>query len=258
VLRSIHANQTGHGGTSLSMIEILVALYFRHLRHAPDRPDDPDRDRFILSKGHGAPALYATLAEAGYLPHDELLTLRKLGSRLQGHPSALALPGVDACTGSLGQGLSIGLGLAMAAERRAAPTRVYCMLGDGELQEGQNWEAAMAASAYGVARLIAVVDRNGLQGDGNTESVLALGDLEAKWSAFGWHAQTVDGHDFEALDGALTAAIDDPRPSVVIAQTLKGKGVSYMEGVVHWHHHPVSDAELAIGLRDIDGGDERG
>jgi transketolase len=233
------------------MVEVLVALYFRHMRNDPRHPRDPARDRFILSKGHGAPALYATLAEAGYLAHDELLTLRTVGSRLQGHPSALTLPGIDACTGSLGQGLSIGLGLAMALARQGALSRVYCMLGDGELQEGQNWEAAMAAAFYRVGRLIAVVDRNGLQGDGDTESVLALGALEEKWAAFGWHVIVVPGHEFDALDAALSAAAEDPRPSVVIAQTTKGRGVSYMEGVVHWHHHPVSDDELAIALDDI-------
>lgn len=254
VLRSIHANRTGHGGSSLSMIEILVLLYRRHLRHTPDRPHDPARDHFILSKGHGSPGLYATLARAGYLPSEELLLLRRLGSRLQGHPSAHTLPGIDVCTGSLGQGLSIANGLALGWQLRHRDNRVYCVLGDGELQEGQNWEAAMAAAKWGLGAVTAVVDRNHLQGDGDTEDVMPLGDLVAKWEAFGWHTRTVDGHDLRALDEAFDAAgAERTRPSVIVAETVKGKGVGYMENVVHWHHHPVSDEELRIALRDIEG-----
>ncbi|WP_416959404.1 transketolase [Streptomyces sp. Agncl-13] len=252
ILRSIHNNQTGHGGTSLSMVEMLALLYFRHLRHEPRAPHDPGRDRFVLSKGHGAPALYATLSRAGYLPPQELMTLRRLDSRLHGHPHAAALPGVDASTGSLGQGISLGVGLALAWQYQAQDNRVFCMVGDGELQEGQNWEAAMAAAKWGLDRLVVLVDRNRLQGDGDTEDIMPLGDLAGKWRSFGWHVLETDGHDLDAVDTALRAALAERgRPTVLIANTVKGKGVSYMEGVMHWHHHPVSDEELALALADI-------
>lgn len=250
-LDSIHRAQTGHAGPSLSMVEMLTLLYFRHLRYDPADPRAEWRDRFILSKGHGAPGLYATLAHAGVLPVEELGSLRRLGTRLQGHPNARDLPGVDASTGSLGQGLSIALGLALGFRMDGRPNRVYCMLGDGELQEGQNWEAIMAAPALGVPNLTALVDRNGLQSDGPTEGIIPLGDLGARWRAFGWDTHVVDGHEFHTLDAALTAARASDRPSVVVANTVKGKGVSYMEGVTHWHHHPISDAELAVALDEL-------
>lgn len=252
VLRSIHHAQTGHAGPSLSMVELLTIVYFKYLRHDPRSPRDPDRDYFILSKGHGAPGLYATLAEAGIVDPDELRTLRRLGSRLQGHPSAHTLPGVDLCTGSLGQGLSLALGLALGWRARGRANRVYCILGDGELQEGQNWEAAMAAAAYGASAITVLVDRNRLQGDGDTEEVLALGDLAAKWRAFGWETFEVDGHDLEQIDQAIaTGQGQDARPVAVVAHTVKGKGVSYMENVTHWHHHPINDGELEIALREV-------
>lgn len=251
ILTSIHHAQTGHAGPSLSMVEILALLYFRHLRYDPREPHAEWRDRMILSKGHGAPGLYATLAHAGVLPVDELLSLRRLGTRLQGHPNARDLPGVDASTGSLGQGISIALGLALGFRMDGRPNHVYCILGDGELQEGQNWEAAMAAPALGVANLTAIVDRNGFQSDGPTELIIPLGDLGAKWRAFGWNAHVVDGHDLAALDQALTAARASAGPTVVVAETVKGKGVSFMEGVTHWHHHPISDAELATALAEV-------
>jgi transketolase len=255
ILRSIHSNQTGHGGTSLSMVEMLALLYFRYMRHDPEHPADPGRDHFILSKGHGAPALYATLARAGYLPPEELRTLRRLESRLHGHPNAQALPGVDASTGSLGQGISLSVGLALGWRAQGRDNRVFCMVGDGELQEGQNWEAAMAGAKWGLDRLVVLVDRNRLQGDGDTEDVMPLGDLPAKWRSFGWHVQEVDGHRLDALDAALrTALLQQGRPAVLVAQTVKGKGVSYMEGVTHWHHHPVSDSELETALADIGSG----
>ncbi|MBB4636969.1 1-deoxy-D-xylulose-5-phosphate synthase N-terminal domain-containing protein [Longimicrobium terrae] len=252
-LTSIHQAQTGHAGPSLSMVEILTLLYFRHLRYDPRDPRAEWRDRFVLSKGHGAPGLYATLAHAGVLPREELGSLRRLGTRLQGHPNARDLPGVDASTGSLGQGISIALGMALGFRMDGRSNRVFCILGDGELQEGQNWEAAMAAPALAVPNLVAIVDRNGFQSDGPTESIIPLGDLGAKWRAFGWDVHEVDGHDFHALDAALTAARTSPAPSVVVARTIKGKGVSYMEGVTHWHHHPISDPELAAALDEIEG-----
>ncbi len=253
LLDAIHAVQTGHAGTSLSMIEVLVLLYARHMRVDPTDPRHPDRDILILSKGHGAPGLYATMAHAGYFPVEELRTLRQMGSRLQGHPNANLLPGVDVCTGSLGQGLSIGLGLALGHRLRGQERRIFCILGDGELQEGQNWEAAMATAGYRTGSLIAIVDRNRLQGDGDTESVLPLGELSEKWRAFGWNVAEVDGHDFDALDHALRdACLDSERPTAIIAHTVKGRGVSYMEHVVHWHHHPMSDEDLQRALAELD------
>ncbi|HEU5319713.1 MAG TPA: transketolase [Methylomirabilota bacterium] len=251
-LRAIHAVQTGHAGSSLSMVELLTILYFRHLRYDVRNPRWPERDHFLLSKGHGAPGLYATLAHAGFFPLDEMLTLRRLGSRLQGHPNANDLPGLDASLGSLGQGLSVAVGLALGFKLQGRANRVYCLLGDGELQEGQNWEAMMAAAGLGLGALVAIVDRNGLQNDGDTEQIVPLGDLAAKARAFGWRTWTVDGHDFEALDRALAEAVAPaPAPAMLIARTVKGKGVSYMEGVVKWHHHPINDAELAHAMRDL-------
>ncbi len=251
VLEAIHAVGSGHEGTSLSMIEILVLLYFRRLRHDPAEPLDPGRDRLLLSKGHGAPGLYGVLAEAGYLPGEELRSLRRLGSRLQGHPDAKALPGLDACTGSLGQGISQGLGMALGIAARGGRQRVYVVVGDGELQEGQNWEAAMAAAAFGAGNLTAIVDRNGLQSDGATEDVLSLGDLGEKWRAFGWQTAVVDGHDFEELERALDAVERSERPGAVIAETIKGKGVGYMENAVEWHHKPMSDEDLELALAEL-------
>jgi transketolase len=235
------------------MAEILSVLYFRHLRHNPLDPRDEDRDRLVLSKGHGAPGLYAALAEAGIMAGEELLTLRRLGSRLQGHPSARDLPGVDASSGSLGQGLSIALGLALGFRGQGRPNRVFCILGDGELQEGQCWEAAMAAAAFGVDNLVAIVDRNGLQSDGATETVMPLGDLAAKWRAFGWSATEVDGHSVAQLDAALVAAGEQALPAVVIARTVKGKGVELLEGRLDWSPQSMTEEQYRqalVGLAD--------
>lgn len=255
-LRAIHAVQTGHPGTSLSMVEILTILFFKHLRYDAGNPAWPERDYFLLSKGHGAPSLYATQAHAGLMPLAEMSTLRALGSRLQGHPNAFDLPCLDFSTGSLGQGLSVAVGLALGFKLQDRTNRVYCVLGDGEMQEGQNWEAMMAAAGLGLGNLVAIVDRNGLQNDGPTESIVPLGDLVAKTQAFGWRTWLIDGHDFDALDRALCAAGQPASaPAMIIAQTTKGKGVSYMEGVVKWHHHPISDEELACAMRDL--GEER-
>jgi transketolase len=251
VLRSIFEAQTGHEGPSLSMVEILTMLYFKHLRYDPQNPREPGRDYLILSKGHGAPGLYATLAQAGVLPAAELSTLRRLGSRLQGHPCSPALPGIDVSTGSLGQGLSIGVGLALGFRHKEMSNRVYCILGDGELQEGQNWEAAMSAAKWRLSNLIAVLDRNRLQNDGETESVMPLGDLGEKWRSFGWNASEIDGHDLEALDQALTAARTASGPTIVIANTVKGKGVSFMEGAVQWHHHPLDEASFNRAMAEL-------
>jgi len=253
VIEAITHAGTGHAGSSLSMIEILVLLYFRHLKIDPERPHWDDRDRFILSKGHGAPGLYATLAHAGYFPIAEMMTLRGFGSRLQGHPNAAALVGIDASTGSLGQGLSIAAGLAHGLRLQGKVSRVVCVLGDGEMQEGQNWEAFMVGSALKLGNLLAIVDRNRLQNDGPTESIVPIDSLVAKAEAFGWHSCEVDGHNFQALDGAIAAARLRPdRPSLIVAQTVKGKGVSFMEDQVKWHHHPLSQEERRIALIDIE------
>jgi transketolase len=253
-LTAIHRVQTGHPGSSLSMVELLTYLYFVYLRVRPSQPRWPERDHLLLSKGHGAPSYYATLALRGYFPTAELFTLRQLGSRLQGHPNAHDLPAVDVSTGSLGQGLSLAAGLALGWKHQRRDNRVVCVLGDGELQEGQNWEAAMAASAFHLDNLIAVVDRNGLQNDGVTEEIVPLDDLEAKWRAFGFQTATVDGHDFAELHTAFSHAGTAGRPTAIIARTVKGRGVSFMEGVTHWHHHPISDDELAAALAEITGG----
>ena len=252
IINSIYEAQTGHAGPSLSMVEILVFLYFKHLRIDPKHPNDPARDRFVLSKGHGAPGLYAILAQAGFFPPEILSKLRKNGHPLHGHPKAEALPGVDVSTGSLGQGLSIALGLALGMKRRRMPNRVFCLLGDGELQEGQNWEAMMAASGFQADNLIAIVDRNGLQNDGPTEKIVPLEDLVAKAEAFGWKALRINGHDFSELQRAFDETERrDGRPSFIVADTIKGKGIAYMEGVVKWHHNPIAKDEFESALMEL-------
>ncbi len=236
IVTMLAAAGSGHPGGSLSSVEIVTALYFHVMRLKPEEPLWQDRDRFILSKGHAAPLLYAVLAERGFFPVDELQTLRKLGSRLQGHPAWGMVPGVEASTGSLGQGLSIGLGIALAGRLDQRDYRVYVLLGDGENQEGQVWEAAMAAAHYRAGNLTAILDYNGLQIDGPVEKVMSPLPLPDKWRAFGWEVREVDGHDFHDLLKAYEWAkgIND-KPSIIIAHTIKGKGVSYMEGMVDWH-----------------------
>jgi transketolase len=252
-LRAIHYAQTGHPGSSLSIIELLVYCYFQYLRVRPDNPAWPERDHFVLSKGHGAPSYYATLALRGYFPVRELATLRQLGSRLQGHPSAHALVGVDASTGSLGQGLSLATGLALGWKLQGRANRVVCLVGDGELQEGQNWEAAMAAAARGLDNLTVVVDRNSLQNDGPTEGIVGLGNLAAKWRSFGFETRVIDGHDFDDIHRAFCEPATGHSPKVIVANTIKGRGVSFMENVTEWHHHPVSDSQLDTALRELAG-----
>lgn len=229
---------SGHPGGSLSAIDMVTALYFQVLRHDPENPGRPDRDRFVLSKGHGVPAVYACMAEAGYLKREELQTLRRLGSRLQGHPvtSFVLAPGVEACTGSLGQGLSVAQGMALASKLDGDTFRVYCMLGDGEMQEGQVWEALMSAPKFGLDNLVAILDYNKAQIDGYTKDVMDLEPLAEKIAAFNWHVITIDGHDIAAFLRAMEEAqATRGKPTFVIAHTVKGKGVSFMEGVVDWH-----------------------
>jgi len=252
ILRMIAAAGSGHPGGSLSAVEILVGLYFSRLRHRPAKPDWAERDRFILSKGHIAPALYAVMAHAGYFPREELLTLRKLGSRLQGHPAKGRPPGIEVSTGSLGQGLSIGVGLAVAAKLCGYPWRTYVLMGDGEIQEGQIWEAAMSAGHYRLDNLCGIVDRNYMQIDGSTEDVMMLDPCADKWRAFNWHVIEIDGHDIAQVVAAYDeAASVKNKPTVIVARTIKGKGVPFMENKAAWHGKAPNAQELELALSQL-------
>lgn len=254
IVRMIALAGSGHPGGSLSCADILVTLYFRVLRVDPRRPGWPDRDRFVLSKGHACPALYAVLAERGFFPLDELWTLRRLGSSLQGHPDMRKTPGVEASTGSLGQGLSVGLGMALAGRLDGAPWRVYVLLGDGEIQEGQVWEAAMAAAHYGVDNLTAILDWNGLQIDGRNDEVMTVRPVADKWRAFGWEVTEIDGHRFdEILEALRWARSVRGKPAIILARTVKGRGVSFMEGQVDWHGKAPSPAQAEQALAELEG-----
>lgn len=254
-LSMIFEAQSGHPGTSFSCLDLLVALWLDHMRHDPARPDWADRDRLVLSKGHGAPALYAVLMEAGYIPWAEQPTLRRIHSRLQGHPASRYVAGVDVSTGSLGQGLSCAVGMALGHRLDGRTARVYAVLGDGECQEGNVWEAVMSAAHHRVSRLTALVDRNGLQIDGDTERVKALGDLAPKFAAFGWNTLTADGHDFADLRRALAEADrlaeQTDRPTAIIAQCVKGKGVSFMENVAGWHGKAPNREEFDRAMAEL-------
>ncbi|MBI4629203.1 MAG: transketolase [Candidatus Rokubacteria bacterium] len=256
IIRMLTHAGSGHPGGSLSVIDVLTALYFGRLRHDPKRPDWPDRDRVVLSKGHAVPALYTVMARAGYFPESQLVTLRKLGSPLQGHPDRTALPGIEAATGSLGQGLSISLGLALGLRMRKSPARVYCILGDGETQEGQVWEAAMSAPklgqpAHGLDNLTVILDYNKIQLDNFVAKVLDLEPVLAKWRAFGWAVIEIDGHDFDQIDTALDQAEATVGPVIVVAHTVKGKGVSFMENDPEWHGKSPKPAEAVTAIREI-------
>ena len=253
IVEMIHAAGSGHPGGSLSAVEILATLYGSVMRHDPADPKLPDRDRFVLSKGHAAPVLYAALAETGYFPREELLTLRKLGSRLQGHPDMRKLPGIEVSTGSLGQGLALanGMALALRLDGTVEPT-VFCLLGDGELQEGSVWEAAMASAHHGLDNLVAIVDLNGLQIDGPTCEVMDLGNVPEKFAAFGWTVMTCDGHAVAELHDALTRAKAHVRgPIVIVARTMKGRGVSFMENLCDWHGKAPNADECARALVEL-------
>ena len=243
--------KSGHPGGSLSATEILTALYFRVLRYNATAPSWPGRDRFILSKAHACPVLYAALAEAGYFPREELKTFRKLNSRLQGH-AHIKTPGVEMSGGSLGQGLSFGIGTVLAARLDGRPSRTYVVLGDGECDEGQVWEAAMSATHYKLDNLVAVIDRNGIQNDRWTYEVMELEPLSDKWRAFGWHTLEIDGHDFPQILGALNeAAQTKGKPTAIIAKTIKGKGVSFMENNPDFHGKAPTGEQLAVALKEI-------
>jgi len=253
-LRMVHRAGAGHPGGDLSAADILVSLYFGVLRIDPRQPRAPDRDRFIMSKGHSSAALYSTLALRAFFPCEELTEFMQPLSRFSGHPNRMAVPGVEANTGPLGHGLPIAVGAALAASMDGAPWCAFVLTGDGELQEGSNWEAIMAAAHYGLDNLAAIVDRNGIQQGARTESTLRLEPLADKFRAFGWAVREVDGHDCAALVEALRALPFDPgRPSCIIARTTKGKGVSFMEDLAEWHHRVPSDAELAAALRELEG-----
>ncbi len=252
VLKMTHAAGSGHPGGSLSAADVIAALYFHVLNVDPKDPQWTDRDRFVLSKGHACPVLYAALAERGFFPVEELLTLRRLGSRLQGHPELGTTPGVEACAGAEGQGLSVAVGMALAARLDGKSHRIYVMMGDGENDVGQTWEAAMGAAHFKLDNITGIVDRNGIQQEGRTEEIMSLEPLAEKWRGFGWHVLEIDGHDMRAIVDALYAAKGvKGKPTVIIARTQKGKGVSYMEGVVRFHGVAPTDEELRIGLREL-------
>lgn len=254
ILKMLNKSKSGHTGGSLSCIDILTALYFSKMRYKKDDPKWPDRDRFILSKGHAAPALYVVLARLGYCSMEDLNTLRKIGSKLQGHPDCKSLPGIEVSTGSLGQGLSMANGIAMGLRLDGRPSRVYCVLGDGECQEGQVWEAAMTAAHYKLDNLCAIVDNNGLQIDGAVKDVMGIEPLGDKWKAFGWNVISADGHDFESVLSALDKAEQTKsQPTVIVARTVKGKGVSIFEGKAKYHGTPPNDEELAVALKELGG-----
>jgi len=246
ILRSIHAAGSGHTGGSLGLADVFTALYFRILNHRPQEPSWDDRDRLILSIGHVAPVHYATLAHAGYFPKEELLTLRKLGSRLQGHPGINhGLPGLELSAGSLGQGLSVAVGMALAAKHDKKDWRIFSIHGDGELQEGSIWEAAMSAGHYKLDNLIALVDRNKVQIDGETETVMSIEPLKQKWEAFGWQVFECDGNNIESIINSYHLAINfQGKPSVIIAKTKMGAGISEIENDYHWHGKAPSIEDL--------------
>jgi len=243
-----------HLGSCLSCVELLVALYWQELRIDPAQPEDPDRDRFLLSKGHGAPILFQVLAERGFFPLERLEDFGKAGSVFHEHPPKPGyIPGIEAATGSLGHGLPMALGMALAARIQQRPTRSYALLSDGECNEGTIWEAAMLAAAQKVSTLTAIIDYNKWQATGRSQEVMALDPLAAKWEAFGWHAQEIDGHDFEAIKAALdTARGENERPSVIVAHTVKGKGVSFMEDDNNWHYRTPNSEELAAALAELE------
>ncbi len=254
-IASIYHAGSGHPGGALSAADILAALYGSELNLWPETVDEPDRDRFVLSKGHAAPALYAAGAHFGYCTPEEALTLRKLGSPFQGHPHVRDLQWVETSTGSLGQGFSVALGMALGLRLKKSPARVYTLLGDGELQEGEVWEAAMCAAHHKLDNLLAVIDYNKLQSDDRNAAIMGLEPLAEKFRAFGWHVQEIDGHDIRAILKSFERAREcSGRPSLVLAHTVKGKGVPFMEDVPHWHgsvkltRTQAGDSLLALGL----------
>lgn len=252
VIEGTHSAKCGHPGGSLSIAEVLSYLYFKEMNVDPANPAKADRDRLVLSKGHAAPGLYAALALRGFFPVEDLKTLRKIGSYLQGHPNMNTVPGVDMSTGSLGQGVSVAVGMALGAKHQGKTYRVYTLLGDGEIQEGQVWEACMAASHYKLDNLCVIVDNNGLQIDGDIAKVMSPYPIVDKLEAFGFHVEAVDGHDFEALEAAFRKAKEvKGAPTAIVMSTTKGKGVSFMENNAGWHGKAPNDQEYAKAMDEL-------
>ncbi len=252
IVGMIAAAASGHPGGSLSAADIMTVLYFEHLKIDPANPSWENRDRFVLSKGHAAPVLYAALARRGFFEPELLNTLRQTGSKLQGHPDMRKVPGVDMSTGSLGQGISAAVGIALALRMDQKPSKVYALLGDGELNEGIVWEAAMAASHYKLGNLVAILDYNGLQIDGPNEEVMGIKPVDDKWRSFGWLVLETNGHDMEALAATLKEADQASQPVLIIAHTVKGKGVSFMENQVGWHGKAPSRSELDQAISELE------
>ena len=250
---AVYSAASGHPGGSLSIAEILAYLYFEEMNIDPKNPRDPDRDRFVLSKGHAAPGLYAALAERGYFPVEELKTLRQIDSVLQGHPDMKHIPGIDMSTGSLGLGISAACGMALAAKQMKQDWRVWTIVGDGESEEGQVWEAAMFAAHYKLDNLCAIIDWNGLQIDGAVKDVMNPTPLDEKFKAFGWHVIMIDAHDLAAIDAAVKEAkATNGQPTAIIAKSVKGKGVSYMENAVNWHGAAPKQEQYEIAVKELD------
>ena len=252
IITSVHSAKAGHPGGSLSAADIYTYLYFEELNVDPQNPNKPDRDRFVLSKGHTAPGYYATLAHRGFFPVEDLVTLRHVGSYLQGHPCMQHIPGVDMSSGSLGQGISAAVGMAISAQLSGDDYRVYTLLGDGEIQEGQVWEAAMLAGHRNLDNLVVIVDNNGLQIDGNIADVCSPYPIDKKFEAFNFHVINIDGHDFEQIAAAFKEAKETKgQPTAIIAKTVKGKGVSFMENQASWHGAAPNDEQFAVAMEDL-------
>ena len=252
VIEGTHSAGCGHPGGSLSIADVLSYLYFKELNVDPAQPKMADRDRLVLSKGHAAPALYAALAERGFFPVEELKTLRKIGSRLQGHPNMNSVPGVDMSTGSLGQGISAACGMALGAKHAGSAVNVYAILGDGEVEEGECWEAFMFAAHYGLSNLCVFLDRNRLQIDGSTETVMSSEPLEEKMKAFNFNVLTINGHDYDQIEAAIQAFhAENDKPTCIIMDTTKGKGVSFMSNSVDWHGKGPNDDEYKVAMEEL-------
>ena len=253
IVTMMGSDKVHHFGGSLSAADIVTALYFYKMRYDPHNPDWPERDRFLMSKGHSVPAQYAALAMLGVFPLEELATLKQLGSRLQGHPAMHLTPGLEGCTGALGEGLSYANGMALAARIRGLSYNVYCLLGDGELQEGQVWEAAMTSARHCLGNLVAIVDRNGLKAMDETKCGKLLDPLDERWTSFGWAAREIDGHDMAAICDALDwAGEQTQQPAVIIANTVKGKGVSFLEGQPQFHNAPLNGEQFTCALGEVE------
>jgi transketolase len=255
IVTMVHRANSGHVGGSLGATEIVVALYYHIMKHRPKEPKWEDRDRFILSKGHCTPVIYAALADCGYFPKDDLKTFRRPGSHLQGHPAQHKTPGIDAPTGTLGLGISTGVGMALGAKLKKQKHYYYILCGDGEIQEGQVWEAAMFANKYKLDNIIGFVDRNYLQTDGNSEDIMPLDPLRPKWESFGWRVYEIDGNDFnQIIETVEKAKTEKGKPVMIIAKTVKGKGVSFMENVAGWHGTPPGQEDFDRAIKELSHG----